>query len=447
MVSYLPQPPWKSNHCLSQILLAMTMAIAMDLKVPGLAQTQLRPFSPLAKNQLSLNLAKSDEEDEETYEIVRKSFDQAPQPFKVTGIPFRSTSKNANLTENELRGMAILKQQLSMEELSLSRESSPVPSSSATEATTRAFINRIDELNTLTNSLQINLNDALEEQQNIRAERDRLLRANEELRHQNQDLQSKMTKLDKDYEVMSKNFFEHVRMIRATDDDHSTINERLTHLKAAIEHLIRKTQGTRSVNLNRTAAINHFRASGLLDDFPLDECTLEPFHLNLYMESVVMSALVKNFFDKPLCCVFDYNKGFKEIYDWMYKRNDRLAVRWRQQLCVMITQDPETKARQEAAVTAAASALNEIISRVYTNANEGAKIRDLCSKAFELAVAMTGLENVIAPVSVPLGIPFDEETMATSLKSNPAGTVALVIFPGFKDSVNAFNIGPKVWCY
>ncbi|KAF9992337.1 hypothetical protein BGZ80_000380 [Entomortierella chlamydospora] len=307
--------------------------------------------------------------------------------------------------------------------------------------------NTIEELKILVANLQINLDESLQEKQSVEHELNRTRGAYYDLNRQYQELQQKMAKKDRDYEVMSKNYLEHVRLIRATDDDHSTIMDRLTQLKASIEHLIRKAQGGRSVNLNKEAAVKHFKDSGLLENFPVSEDKLEAYHLNLYMESVVMSTLVDCFFSKPLSCIFDYNKGFKEIYEWMKERNEKLAVRWRQQLCVMLTQSPATKIRQEEEVTIVAGKLSELMSNVYTNTNELSKIKDICNKAFELSIAMTALESVITPVTVELGTDFDEESMGTSLKSNPEGKVALVIFPAFKDEVNAFDVRPKVWCY
>ncbi|KAF9900230.1 hypothetical protein EC991_007703 [Linnemannia zychae] len=306
---------------------------------------------------------------------------------------------------------------------------------------------RIEELEMRNNILAANLDDALTERQRIEGDFARSVGLSQDLHRQLVDTQQKLQKRERDYEVMSKNYLEHVRLIRATDDDHSTIIDRLTQLKASIEHLVRKAQGSRSVNLNKEVVIEHFKSHGHLENFPVPADKLEAFHLNLYMESVIMSTLVTCFFDKALSCIFNFNDGFKDIYDWMHARNDKLAVRWRQQLCVMITQDPATKTRQEEEVNAAASALSELVSKVYTNANELTKLKDLCNKAFELSVAMTALESVISPETVPLGTPFDEENMGTSLKSNPEGKVALVIFPSFVDKERAFNIRPKVWCY
>ncbi|KAK3828476.1 MAG: hypothetical protein J3Q66DRAFT_322752 [Benniella sp.] len=377
------------------------------------------------------------------------STDSGPKPFRVNPADVnRPPSRGTNLSESEKRGLANLKR-LSSEgrPASRSRDSSPIPTSRQSEESTRLLINRIDELNTLTTNLQVNLDGALQANQEKDAEKERLLKSLNALEHQNKELQATLTKRERDYEVIAKNYLDHVRMIRATDDDHSTIIERLTQLKAAIEHLIRKVQGQRSANLNRTAVIEHFKDSGLLYSFPVDEENLEAFHLNLYTESVVMDTLVSNFFDKPLCSIFEYNKGFKDIYDWMYQRNDKLAIRWRQQLCVMLTQDPETKARQEVQVSTTADALTRLISEFYNGSNEAAKIHDLCSKAFDLAIAMTALDSVISPAHVPLNTPFDEESMAPALKNNPEGKVALIIFPAFKDTAKAFNMRPKVWCH
>ncbi|KAF9129201.1 hypothetical protein BGW39_004393 [Mortierella sp. 14UC] len=378
------------------------------------------------------------------------------RPFRVNpeDIPPRPTSANANLSENALRGL----KRLSNEGLATKRGGSPVSqtSNSTSNGNTdnsqederqRLLHKRIDALNDHNNKLEIKLQESTEQRRFAEQEQRQTRQAYEQLAKEKQDLQARFDAQKRDYETMSKNYLEHVRLIRATDDDHSTIIDRLTHLKSFIEQLIRKAQGSRSINLNRAVAIEYLKSYGLLDDFPVPERSLEPFHLNLFMESVVMKVLIDRFFDQPLCCIFEYNKGFSQIYDWMNSRNHSQAVRWRQQLCLMLTQDPETKARQDKEVAMTADALTELISSVYSGSNEGSKIRDICNKAFELSVAMTGIDSVIKPVNPPLNTPYNEEYMRTSLKSNPQGKVALVIFPAFKDKEENFNIGPKVWCY
>ncbi|KAG0068242.1 hypothetical protein BGZ89_005011 [Linnemannia elongata] len=376
-------------------------------------------------------------------------------------VPPRPTSANANLSENALRGL----KRLSNEALATKRGSSPVSApianstngggghsdnnsnNSKEEDHLRLLFQKIDSLNEKNNKLEYKLAESTEQRRFAEHEQRQTRLAYEQLAKEKHDLQVKLDARERDYQTMSKNYLEHVRLIRATDDDHSTIIDRLTQLKTFIEQMIRKAQGSRSCNLNRTAAIEYLKSYGLLETFPVAESNLEPFHINLFMESVVMNVLVSRFFDQPLCCVFEYNKGFLQIYDWMNSRNHSQAVRWRQQLCLMLTQDPEIKNRQEKEVAMTADALTELITKVYNSSNEGLKIRDICNRAFDLSVAMTGIDSVIKPFAPPLDTPFDEEYMKSSLKSNPQGKVALVIFPAFKDQEENFNIGPKVWCY
>ncbi|KAF9538155.1 hypothetical protein EC957_007125 [Mortierella hygrophila] len=376
-------------------------------------------------------------------------------------VPPRPTSANANLSDNALRGL----KRLSNEALATNRGGSPVsaPIANSTngggghsdnnsnnsneEDQLRLLFQKIDSLNEKNNKLEYKLAESAEQRRYAEHEQRQTRQAYEQLTKEKHDLQAKLDARERDYQTMSKNYLEHVRLIRATDDDHSTIIDRLTQLKSFIEQMVRKAQGSRSCNLNRTAAIDYLKSYGLLETFPVAEKNLEPFHINLFMESVVMNVLVSRFFDQPLCCVFEYNKGFAQIYDWMNSRNHSQAVRWRQQLCLMLTQDPEIKSRQEKEVAMTADALTELITKVYHGSSEGLKIRDICNRAFDLSVAMTGIDSVIKPSVPPLNIPFDEEYMKSSLKSNPQGKVALVIFPAFKDQEENFNIGPKVWCY
>ncbi|KAG0266597.1 hypothetical protein BG011_001786 [Mortierella polycephala] len=418
---------------------AAPAAVSNDVATPSSAPTTAEPeatatpstpaFSPTspvitpARPTVALTFSETIMDETSDTEVMDE-----PAQVEDVMLPKKSEAIGASLKENGTEPMEVDEIRTEVDEIRMQR-------------------NKIEELEMDNINLRVQLEDTVNEKRSVGEELNRTRGAYHDLHRQHMELQQKLAKRDRDYDVMSKNYLEHVRLIRATDDDHSTIMERLTQLKVSIEHLIRKAQGGRSVNLNKEAALEHFKSSGLLEAFPVPEDKLEPYHLNLYMESVVMSTLVSRFFDKPLCCVFEHNQGFKEIYDWMLARNQKLAVRWRQQLCVMLTQDPITRARQEEEVTATAKTLSELITNVYANANELAKIRDICNRAFELAIAMTALESVISPTSVPLGTQFDEENMGSSLKSNPDGKVALVIFPAFRDSECAFDVRPKVWCH
>ncbi|KAF9427820.1 hypothetical protein BGZ76_002175 [Entomortierella beljakovae] len=431
------------------------------LNQPTSKSTHNRPKSSQLSNiaQLSLRSPYSDGEEEEVgdedndeddYQVVtindfhnhNAKGQVQPQPYVVNHSDIKRPSSR-NLSEGVQRGLARLG------EFSTSREGSPIPMSDD-----KNINKRIEELSNENSARRVELDQKNREILDLESNNSQLQatvlelqRQKQDLLRHRQDLEQKLEKKEKDYNVMSKNYLDHVRMIRATDDDHSTILDKLNNLKVSIEHLVRKIQGTKSANLNKAVAIDQFNSSGLLGEIPSTVNLTEPFLLNLYMESVIMSKLVTNFFDKPLSCVFDYNSGFKDIYEWMFPRNHSLAVRWRQQLCVMLTQDPEAKVRQEQLVTRTTNELVETISKIYSNFNEAAKIREICCKSFELSVAMAALETVISPAQIQPDARFDEETMTASNKSNMEGRVGLIIFPAFKDHDGGFYVKPKVWCY
>ncbi|KAI8597438.1 hypothetical protein EDD21DRAFT_385445 [Dissophora ornata] len=275
---------------------------------------------------------------------------------------------------------------------------------------------------------------------------DLLQRSNSELERGNTDLQRKLDKKNESYKEMAKNYMDQVRPIRVTDDDTSTIYNRLTQIRVSIEQLIQRARGNRSVNLNKDVALEYIKNSELFAGMVNLEPELSAYHLDLCMESVVMSTLVYYFFRRPLGCIFENDENFEDIHGWVYERDTKIADRWRQQLCVMALQDSSMQARRKYKVEYVVDLLSEMVSRVYSNVDMSVKITELCDKALELAIAMFGFEYVISPIFTPLGTPFDDETMTMPQKSNPAGTVTLVIFPAFGDNSDTFNMKAKVWC-
>ncbi|KAF9311767.1 hypothetical protein BG003_007038 [Podila horticola] len=205
-------------------------------------------------------------------------------------------------------------------------------------------------------------------------------------------MKHKYAKKVQSYKELDKNYMDLVRPLQVTADDPSTIYRRLMYIRLSIETLVQKAKGDRSTNMKKEAAIEHFRESKLLQDFPVEEARLDSYHLNLYMESAIMMT-------------------------------------------------------REEEVNQATMELSNLISQVYPNVDMSVKIKDLCYNTFDLSYAMFGMESAIYPVSLALGTPFDDKTMTTPQKSNPTGLVSLVIFPAFQDNHKIFYIEPKVWCY
>ncbi|KAF9346100.1 hypothetical protein BGX26_002409 [Mortierella sp. AD094] len=221
-----------------------------------------------------------------------------------------------------------------------------------------------------------------------------------------------------------------VRSIQVTGDDNSTIFQRLKTVRTTNEALIQKAKGDRSANLNRKAAIDHFKSSGLLHRLPVQEADLEPYYLTLYMESVIMSTLIEKFFVRPLGCIYDMYKGLVE-----------------QQLCTVASQCPAEKSHKELEVIKiAANLITVLVAKVYLNVDVWAKLNELCTDASDLSIAVFGMESQIYPIPILLDAPFDDETVNTPQRSNPDGKVSLAISPAFADKNCVFKMKPKDRC-
>lgn len=295
--------------------------------------------------------------------------------------------------------------------------------------------------------LQDQLGSALKKNQEILANLERLHNANVDLKQRHNELKRRYDKKVESYKELDKNYMDLVRPLQVSKDDHSTIYSRLMHIRVSIETLIQKARGEGSANMDKKAAINHFKESKLLDNFPVEEANLEPYHLNLYMESAIMAILIDRFFSRALGCIYHRSKEFEEISKWVEERDGKIAVRWRQQLCMLIAQNSEAmECMRWVEVIEAEKVLSNLVSRVYPSMDMPVKVDKLCYEAFDLSLVMFGMESKIYPDSTPLGTPFDDTTMTTPHKSNPTGTVSLVIFPAFRDSNSSFYMPPKVWC-
>lgn len=270
---------------------------------------------------------------------------------------------------------------------------------------------------------------------------------NVDLNQQYDELRRRYNKKVESYKELDKSYMDLVRPLQVSNDDHSTIYRRLMHIRVSIESLIQKARGEGSINLNKEAAIYHFKESKLLEDFPVEEAILESYHLNLYMESAIVTALIDQLFSRVLGCIFHRSKEFEQISRWVEKRDSKIAARWRQQLCILIAQDSGAmECMRSREVNEAAMVISNLVSRVYPNVDMSVKVRDRCYHAFNLSFVMHSMESRIYPVSTPRGTPFDDTTMTTPQKSNPTGAVSLVIFPAFRDNNSSFNMPPKVWC-
>ncbi|KAG0243098.1 hypothetical protein BGW41_002960 [Actinomortierella wolfii] len=270
-----------------------------------------------------------------------------------------------------------------------------------------------------------------------------------DLKHYYDELAQKNESITKNYEDLDKKYMAFVRTLQVTGHDRSTINNQLTVLRSSIEYLVIKGRGKRSMYLNRDAAIQHFRNSGLLQYFPIKEQHLESFHLNLFMECAIMTVLLDRILLRPLECIFDHANEFEMINRWVEHRGSNVAARWRQELCILIAQESKDMAdRKKQEVNAAMAEIKNLISSVYreVDAFMSAKIEEICNLAFDLSFAMLGMESRVYPVPVDVSTPFNGDEMTLAMGSNPSGPVSLLVFPKFQDTDNRLYYKAKVFC-
>ncbi|KAG0253088.1 hypothetical protein DFQ27_007661, partial [Actinomortierella ambigua] len=263
------------------------------------------------------------------------------------------------------------------------------------------------------------------------------------------DLDKKYTELDMKYRDLDVKYMDLARALQVTEHDRSTINKQLGTVSSMIERLIIDARGKGSSNLNRDAAIDIIRQFGMLENFPVRECDLQSFHLNLFMECFTMNTLTHHLLDSQLGLFFDNFPQFVTIYKWMAERGSKAQERWRQELCIMIAQDSQEMAhRREKAVSETIPHIVSLLMRVYGNVDTSmsATIKELCSMIFDLTFAMLGMESFVYPVEVAIGTPFNDDGMTMAMRSDPNGSVYITVFPGFEDGNGTPYYKPKVWC-
>ncbi|KAF9159922.1 hypothetical protein DFQ26_006040 [Actinomortierella ambigua] len=283
---------------------------------------------------------------------------------------------------------------------------------------------------------------------NLEVRHSELAQRHGELQQSTKEQEQKAQKMAKRYEDLDRKYMDIARTLQVTAEDRFTISRMLETVCSTIENLVIACKGKGSVNLNTAATIAFFQPSGWLQQLPVQESQLQPFHLNLCIESAMMEILIDRLFERPLECIFDQSEQFEKICGWVEGRGSRASARWRQELCILIAQDGnEMACRKEKAVMEAAMELKELVTNVYRNVDTSSlnKIKELSSLAFDISYAMYGMESRVSPFHVDPGTPFNDNDMTMATQSNPNGNVSLVVFRGFRDSDNKLYSKLKVW--
>jgi len=157
-------------------------------------------------------------------------------------------------------------------------------------------------------------------------------------------LQELVHKREKEMDDLRSKYLSDVRQIRATDDDHGTIEQRIRMLQAAILQFTKSSAGDRAANLNQDEAQQLVKKKYKFGN-------TQPYILNMFLEKFIMDSLLEDVFHGPFYVGFSLASEYGVMYKWMMENNfaDQ-AVRFRQQVCFMSAKSPvaQTHAQEEA---------------------------------------------------------------------------------------------------
>ncbi|GJJ72371.1 hypothetical protein EMPS_04728 [Entomortierella parvispora] len=253
-------------------------------------------------------------------------------------------------------------------------------------------------------------------------------------------LQELVHKREKEMDDLRSKYLSDVRQIRATDDDHSTIEQRIRMLQAAILQFTKSSAGDRAANLNQDEAQQLVKKKYKFGN-------TQPYILNMFLEKFIMDSLLEDVFHGPFYVGFSLAPEYSAMYKWMIENSfTDQAVRFRQQVCFMSAKSPVAQAHAQEEAVRIAKIFEVKLEKLYNNWTGYQKILDLVTKAIELSLTMRSQNAEIQAVVIPGDTDFDPERMVPAHKSKDGGKVKVCVMPCFVDT-NGVVVGKaKVFC-
>ncbi|KAG0298580.1 hypothetical protein BGZ98_000155 [Dissophora globulifera] len=253
-------------------------------------------------------------------------------------------------------------------------------------------------------------------------------------------LQELVHKREKEMDDLRSKYLNDVRQIRATDDDHATIEQRIRMLQAAILQLTKSSSGDRAVNLNVEEAQSLVKKKYKFGN-------TQPYILNMFLEKYIMDTLLEEVFHVPFYVGFPLAKEYGDINKWMVENSfGDQAVRFRQQLCFISAKAPAAQVHAAQEAQRIAKGFETKLDRLYNNWTGHQKVLDLVTKAIELSLTMKSQNSEIAAQVIASETEFDAERMVPAHKSKEGGKVKVCVMPCFIDANGVILGKAKVFC-
>ncbi|KAI9309524.1 hypothetical protein BJ944DRAFT_258391 [Cunninghamella echinulata] len=268
------------------------------------------------------------------------------------------------------------------------------------------------------------------------------------LQSYNEQLLYELQAKKQEYKKMEANFYSHVGVIRATDDDLSTIQPEIGHIMNQISNFclgLRSKMDSEAGRVfvfsrwpERVNRIQELRMKNSSNQ-DQDKEQLEPAFITLFVEKYIIDTLIKHILLQPIQIGVSINDAYQQLEKWMMARHPSWATRFRQQINALIAKQPKEEEQvMKSAQDELVKDILETLSPIYPSIKENGmstekKVIALVQRVCKLSTAIKGQEIEIFPLmTIEEGITlFDAQLMKAASKSRSEGTVELVISPPF----------------
>ncbi|ORZ24179.1 hypothetical protein BCR42DRAFT_365382 [Absidia repens] len=269
-----------------------------------------------------------------------------------------------------------------------------------------------------------------------------------------------------DYQRMEAKFYAHVKSIKATDDDLSTIQHEISHVSSQLNNLCMGLKAKMDNQAGSSFLLDRYSDHRQLLKNELDDTlfVLEPRHITMLTEKLIMEMLVEHIFDQPLHLGVSVNQAYDQVSHWMRRYNEDWAQRFRQQMSAILANQAQQHDERDGIELACKDLVDNILQQLghiypelqkqgdYMN-NQRKKIDNIVTRTARLNLAIKGQDIEIKHQHIQEGgqAEFDSTIMKADGKGKPDGQVLLVISPPFlavdpNDSEHGFIIPGKVYC-
>ncbi|KAI8140875.1 hypothetical protein BJV82DRAFT_519308 [Fennellomyces sp. T-0311] len=281
----------------------------------------------------------------------------------------------------------------------------------------------------------------------------------QKLQMTNHRLASDLENTKQEYKRMEANYYSHVRQIKATDDDLSTVQSEMTSLFSQVNQLCMSLRSKVDREAGTAFAKERWpdKEDVIKSLLKEDEELLDSGYIGLFTEKYIVEVIL-DILEKPLNPGVSINDAFEQVEAWFAKRNPEWAVRLRQQASALVAKQPADEEEtienvKQQIVRDVMETLTKVHPKASENPNQEKKIANIINRAAKLSLAIKGQDVPVQVQPIEEGsATFDEEYMKPASRGKSEGTVLLVITPSFiahdqqDDDEHGMVIPAKVLC-